>query len=319
MEETIQRTDIPSPDETGAASRSLPHLPSPRSRGINRGAAWPYYMPAVIIFTLIVVIPIIWSFGASLFDWNGIGAMHCTGLFNFKLMITDKVFRSAFLNNLFFTVLGTFVQMFMGLVMALLLLCIDRFRNIIRTVYFVPCVISSVAISQIFAQMLAVNPPGVIPALGSIMGFAPHAFLSDPYWALVLVTLIDAYKFAGIYMVIYYAALQSVDSEVLEAALIDGCNWWQQLIYIRVPLIRAVIEVTLVMLISGCLKGFDVSYVLTGGGPGSSSELVSTYLYKTIFISGNFGYGSAISVFLAVECLVTLLILQRLFKRGEES
>ena len=289
------------------------------NRAISSGAAWPYYLPAVIIFTLIVVVPIIWSFGASLFDWNGIGSMRFSGLANFRLMLTDKVFRAAFLNTIFFTLLGTCVQMLMGLVMALLVLCIDRFRTIIRTVYFIPCVISSVAISQIFAQMLAVNPPGVVPAVGSLFGLAPHALLSDPHWALVLVTLIDAYKFAGIYMVIYYAALQSVDAEVLEAALIDGCNWWQQLIYIRVPLIRAVLEVTLVMLVSGCLKGFDVSYVLTGGGPGSSSELVSTYLYKTIFISGNFGYGSAISIFLAVECLLTLLILRHLFGRGDKA
>ncbi|WEV67038.1 sugar ABC transporter permease [Bifidobacterium sp. ESL0769] len=281
------------------------------------GAAWPYFMPAVVVFTIIVVVPILWTLVVSLFKWNGIGGMKFAGLANFQHMISDPVFRQAFVNNLIFTLLGTCAQMFGGLVMSLLLICIEHFRNFMRTVYFVPCVISSVAISQIFSQLLAVSPPGVFNSIIQAFGGQPHAFLSDPKLALVLVTLIDAYKFAGIYMVIYYAALQSVDQEVLEAALIDGCNWWQQLIYIRIPLIRAVVEVSMVMLVSGCLKGFDVSYVLTAGGPGSSSELVSTYLYKTIFLSGNFGYGSAISVFLAVECLVAIWILRKLFGKDE--
>lgn len=298
-----------------ALSRTQSRPPVRKTRGGS--AALPYYLPALVVFTVVVVIPIVWTLGVSFFKWNGIGSMEFAGLSNFKHMFTDSVFRQAFTNNLIFAALGTFAQMLGGLAMALLLICIERFRNFMRTVYFVPCVISSVAISQIFAQLLSVSPPGVINSIREGLGMQAFAFLSDPKWALILVTLIDAYKFAGIYMVIYYAALQSVDKEVLEAALIDGCNWWQQLIWIRIPLIRAVIEVSLVMLISGCLKGFDVSYVLTAGGPGSSSELVSTYLYKTIFLSGNFGYGSAISVFLAIECLVAIAILRKLFGKAE--
>lgn len=281
------------------------------------GAAWPYYLPAVLVFSIIVVIPICWTFVVSLFQWNGIGSMKFVGAQNFVHMFSDQVFRTAFVNNLIFAGLGTLAQMLGGLAMALLLICIEHFRDFMRTVYFIPCVISSVAISQIFSQLLSVSPLGVFNAARQAMGMQAYAFLSDPKLALILVTLIDAYKFAGIYMVIYYAALQSVDQEVLEAALIDGCNWWQQLIYIRIPLIRAVVEVSLVMLIAGCLKGFDVSYVLTSGGPGASSELVSTYLYKTIFLSGNFGYGSAISVFLAIECLVAIAILRKLFGKAE--
>ena len=141
--------------------------------------------------------------------------------------------------------------------------------------------------------------------------------LSDPHLALVIVTLVDAYKFCAIYMVIYYSALLAVDAEVLDAAAIDGANWWQQYVYVKFPLIKGVILVTVVMLISGTLKGFDVSYILTGGGPGAASELVSTYLYKTIFTSSNFGYGSAIAVFLAIECLVIVAIIRRTFRSEE--
>jgi raffinose/stachyose/melibiose transport system permease protein len=130
---------------------------------------------------------------------------------------------------------------------------------------------------------------------------------------------VDAYKFCAIYMVIYYAAFIAIDEEVLNAAELDGCNWWQQYVYIKFPLIKAVIAVTIVMLVSGTLKGFDVSFILTNGGPGASSELVSTYLYKMIFGSSNFGYGSAISIGLVVECLVIIVILRRLLQRDPEE
>lgn len=245
--------------------------------------------------------------------------MAFTGLSNFERFLSDEVFISSFVNNLLFSALGTIVQVIGGLVMAMLLLSIEKFRNLIKVAYFIPCVISSVAICQIFAQLLSASPPGVANAALAHLGLPQTAFLSDPHLTLMIVTLVDAYKFAALYMVIYYSAFVTIDPEVLDAAALDGCNWWQQYVYIKFPLIKAVIAVTVVMLISGTLKGFDVSYILTNGGPGSSSELISTYLYKSIFTSNNFGYGSAISVFLVIECLVIVIILRRIFRADPQE
>ena len=285
--------------------------------GERRLTAWLYVLPALLVFTGAVIVPIVWSLTFSFYRWNGIGPMVFTGLGNFGQMLTDEVFLQAFWNNLLFAGLGTVAQSVAGMVMALLLLSLPSFRNIVKVAYFIPCVISSVAISQIFAQLLSSSPPGVVNAALGVTGHQQIAFLSDPHVALLIVTLVDAYKFAAIYMVIYYSALIAVDAEVLDAASLDGCNWWQQFVYVRFPLIRAVVVITIVMLISGTLKGFDVSYILTNGGPGAASELVSTYLYKTIFTSSNFGYGSAQSVFLVVECLVIVAVLRRLFRQEE--
>lgn len=281
-----------------------------------RWTPWLYLAPALLVFVGLVVAPIIWSVYTSVFRWNGIGPMQFVGLSNYLDMVGDKVFRTAFVNNLVFTALGTCVQMVLGMAMALLLLSIRRFRDLIKVAYFIPCIVSSVAISQIFIQLLAIHPEGVVNALLSVLHLESFrgAFLSDPNLALVLVTLVDAYKYCAIYMVIYYSAFLNIDSEVLDAATIDGCNWWQQYVYIKFPLIKAVVVVTLVMLVSGTLKGFDVSYVMTRGGPGASSELVATYLYKTLFNSSDFGYGSAIGVFLAVECLVLVAVLRKVFR-----
>ncbi|WP_336629754.1 MULTISPECIES: carbohydrate ABC transporter permease [unclassified Microbacterium] len=310
----MSTTYAPPSRRTASPPRSRP----PAIR--DRITAWLFTLPALLVFTAMVTIPIAWSLSLSAFQWGGLGRPKFIGFDNYMRLFNDAVFHQAFLNNLFFTFVGTFVQITVGMVLAMLLLSIDAFRNIIKTAFFIPCVVSSVAISQIFVQLLAVQPEGVINALLGTVGLDgwKRAFLSDPQWALLIVTLVDAYKYAAIYMVIYYSAFMSVDQEVLDAASIDGANWWQQYVYIKFPLVRAVVIVTIVMLISGTLKGFDVSYIMTGGGPGASSELVSTYLYKTIFTSSDFGYGSAIAVFLAVECLVIIGVLQRVFRRWED-
>lgn len=278
-------------------------------------AGWLFVLPALLLFTVLVIVPIAWSAGFSLFKWNGIGPKVFIGLNNYARMWTDGLFRQAFVNNLVFAAVGTVVQVFLGMLMASLLLSIKQFRSLVQVIYFIPCVISSVAICQIFAKLLALNPEGVFNSLFDALGLVAWkgAPLSDPHWALLIVTLVDAYKFCAIYMVIYFSAFMGIDAEVLEAAEIDGANWWQKHLYIRLPLIRTIVLISLVVLISGTLKGFDVSYILTAGGPGASSELVSTYMYKTIFSSLNFGYGSAIAVFLAVECLLAVILMRRLF------
>jgi len=289
-----------------------------RSRSAS---AWLYVLPALILFTLLVIVPIIWSLSFSVFKWNGIGAKVFIGIGNYVRMWNDGLFRRAFVNNLIFAGLGTVVQVVLGMGMAILLMSITRFRDFVKVAYFIPCVISSVAICQIFAKLFALNPEGVFNALLGAAGLAAWkgAPLSDPHLALVIVTLVDAYKFCAIYMVIYFSAFMGIDAQLLEAAELDGANWWQRYVHVRFPMIRTVFLISLVVLISGTLKGFDVSYILTGGGPGASSELVSTYMYKTIFNSLNFGYGSAIAVFLPVDCLLAVAIMQRLFRSSGQE
>jgi len=274
--------------------------------------AWLFVLPALLVFTALVIAPILWSLSLSLVRWNGLGKQVFVGFGNYLQMLRDKVFVEAFFNTLFFSIVGSVVQLLAGMAMAVSLLAIRRFRNLIRVAYFVPAVVSSVAIAQIFGQVLAVQPEGLVNALLGAVGLGQYkaAFLSEPRLTLLIVTLVDAYKFCAIYMAIYYSALISIDSEMLDASLVDGANWLQQLLLVRIPAIRATIAVTIVLVVSGTLKGFDVSFVLTGGGPGASSELVSTYLYKSLFNSSNFGYGSAIAVFLAIECLLVVIALR---------
>nr|WP_321303907.1 sugar ABC transporter permease [uncultured Sphaerochaeta sp.] len=254
--------------------------------------------PALIVYVSIVIVPVIWSMGYSFFDWNGISAMKFNGIGNYRRMFGDVIFQKSFQNNLFFMVVGTTYQVLMGLLMATMLSNLTKGSNMMRVLFFMPSIMSSAAICKVFQKLLSVEPAGVIAALVTVFGGKPIAVLSDPKWALLAVTLIDGYKFCGIYMVIFYTAFMTIPKELEEAAFIDGCTWTQQYFHIKLPMIRNILIVVIVMLVNGTLKGFDVSYILTAGGPGSASELMATYMYKTAFNATRFGYGSAMAVFI---------------------
>ena len=260
---------------------------------------WLFLLPALVVYVSIVLFPMLQTIGYSFMDWNGIGEKTFAGLKNYSRMLSDKNLRTAFLNNMFFLLLGTVFQMFMGLLMATLL----------------SGIISSMAVCKIFEKLLSVQPLGVIPALMKLMHLKPIAFLSDFKYALTWVTLIDGYKFCGLYMVIFYAALMNVSKDTIEAAYIDGCNWIQAYFFVKLPAIKNMFFVVLVILVNGCLKGFDVSYILTGGGPGNATELVATYMYKTAFSMSNFGYGSTLAVFILIESLIAVGIVKLIQKK----
>ena len=280
----------------------------------NKWEPWLFSAPALIVYVCIVLVPVVWSIVYSVFDWNGISAMKFVGLQNYSRMFGDEVFKTSFFNNLFFMAVGTIYQVFTGLIMAIILTNITKGNNILRVIYFIPCIISSMAICKIFEKLLSVEPQGVLAAIMEGMGMEPIALLSEPKWALLVVTLVVGYIFCGLYMVIFYSAFMAISNDVVEAAYIDGCTWGQQYRYIKLPMIKNIFFVVLVIVINGTLKSFDVSYILTNGGPGSASELVATYTYKTAFSSTQFGYGSALSVFLLVESLVAVGII-RIFQQ----
>lgn len=285
----------------------------------NRIEPWMFLLPALLLYTCIVIVPVVWSLGYSFFSWKGIGAMKFIGLDNYARMFADKKMIVAVKNNLFYMVLGTGVQVFMGLLMATLLSSIRRGSNVMRVLYFIPCIISSMAICKIFNMLLSVQPEGLFAAIVSALGGKPIAVLSSYDYALTAVTLVDAYKFCGLYMVIFYSAFMNIDQEIIEAAYIDGCTWWQQYVHVRLPMIKPIFFTVIVILVNGTLKSFDVSYILTGGGPGTATELVATYMYKVAFNSTNFGYGSAVSMFLLFESLIAVGIVRLVSMRSEKK
>lgn len=273
-------------------------------------APWMFLAPALLVYCAVVIFPIIQSIQFSFFNYSGIGEMKFNGITNYVKMFKNSAFRTAIRNNIWLMLGGTTIQMVVGLGLAIILSNIKKFANALRVIYFVPCIISSAAICQIFAKIFSITPEGVIPGLMRLFGMTPIAFLSEGEWALAIVIILDSYKFVGMHMIIFYTALMDIDAAVVEAAVIDGCGWWKMHTKVKIPMIMNIIVAELVILVNGTLKAFDVSYILTGGGPGTATELVSTYMYKTAFTMTKFGEGSAMAVFLAVESLVAVAIVR---------
>lgn len=282
----------------------------------NKVAYIAFLLPAICIFLFTVITPIIWSAGYSLFEWDGITDMEFVGLKNFVKMLTDDAkFWQVFSNNLIYVAVNAFVQPVFGLLIAILLTNFIKGREFIKTMYFTPAILSSIAISQLFARVLSVEPLGLVNYLLTQVGLEQYviSWTSSPDYALLVVSTIEGYRYIGLYMIILYSALISIPTDIIEAATIDGAHGFKMFSRIKFPLIKGVFGVTVVMIINGTMKGFDIPYILTGGGPAGKTELIATYMYKTAFLTSQFGYGSAMAVFLAIECFVMVSLIRKIY------
>lgn len=265
-----------------------------------------FLIPPLLLYGIGVVFPVIQSLFLSFFDWDGISDMQFVGFDNYaKMLAGDKVFWQSFANSMIYLVICLVLQLGMALLVATLLLNLTRGRNLAKTLYLLPAVISTTAIAFLFQRIYSVNPVGLLNQLLDWMGLEglTRAWLSDTGTVLAAVSVPEGWRFSGLYMLIIYAAFMSIPQEIEEAARLDGVNGWQMFAKIRFPYIRPVWITTVVMAVTYALRGFDIPYLLTNSRHG---QLVTTYMYRTAFTNTNYGYASAIAVFIVIECLVAV-------------
>lgn len=281
-----------------------------------------FLVPPLAVYGLAVLLPIVQSLVLSFFRWDGITDMAFVGVDNYVKMLTrDDVFWTSFGNALGYLAICLVLQLGGALVVASLLTALPRARELVKTLYLLPAVISTVAIAILFQRIYSLEPLGLLnQALGWIgLEGLQTAWLSNVSTVLAAVSIPEGWRFTGLYMLIIYAALLAVPRELEEAARLDGASWWQLFWRVRFPYIRPVWITTTIMATTFALRGFDIPYLLTNGGPGQSSELLTTYMYKTAFVHTDYGYASAISVFIVVECLVAVGIILLLLRRRDDS
>jgi raffinose/stachyose/melibiose transport system permease protein len=268
---------------------------------------------ALLVFVLTVLVPIVWSLVYSLFEWDGISAMEYAGLANYKKLINSSIFWLTVKNNMIYTVICIVLKTTGGMLLALLLYSKTRGRELFKTLYFIPAILSTVVVTQLFQQIYAMNPEGLLNALLRVVGLQHLArpWLSDSGTALIWVSFVDFFKYTPMYMLIFFSALMAISKDVLEAARMDGASGWRLFKQIKLPLIKSTVIAALILMISGTLKEFDIPYLLTGGGPGHATEMVTTHMYKVAFSSMQYGYGSAIAFFIVVECLLIVGIFRK--------
>jgi raffinose/stachyose/melibiose transport system permease protein len=288
--------------------------------GRSRLSVLIFLVPPLLLYGVAVLVPILQSLFLSFFSWDGITDMEFVGLDNYARMFTgDDVFWHAFFNALGYLIICLTLQLGGALVVASLLTALRRGRELVKTLYLLPAVISTVAIAFLFQRIYSLEPVGLLNRLlGWIgLGDAQRSWLSDTDTVLAAVSAPEGWRFAGLYMLIIYAALLAVPQELEEAARLDGASRWQVFTKIRFPYIRPVWITTTIMAATYALRGFDIPYLLTNGGPGQSSELLTTYMYKTAFTSTDYGYASTISVFIVVECLVAVGLIVRMLRKAD--
>ena len=286
----------------------------------NKKTILLFLLPSLIIFTATVVIPILWSGYYSLYNWNGIREMKFVGLDNFKVILKDRHFSNAFSNNLIYLLINLCGQLGIALLLALLLSHLPHGNSFFKTIYFAPAILSGVAVCQAFKNFYSLDPPGLFNLLLQTIGLGDlqRVWLGNIDTALGSVALIECYKNMGIYLVIIYAGLLSIPTPVIESAKLDGATGFRMFWYIKIPYLKNVLAAALIMAVNGLLKAFDIPYITTYGGPGNATELVATYMYKTAFSSAKYGYGSAIAVVIAIECIVFVSVLQFILKRHQD-
>ena len=270
-----------------------------------------FLLPAFIVYSVIVMVPILVSIYYSCLDWNGIGKKSFVGFNNYIKLFGDSVFRQAFGNNIIYIVIVMVLQLGFGFSIAVLLTYLKKVRGFIQTVYYIPSVITVIAISQLFTGFYSYEPLGLFNIFRKMLGMEPVAFLSEYKTVLWAVASVEGWQYIGIYMIIFYSALVSVSPDILEAARIDGATELQILVKIRIPAIANVIMLSCILSLVGALRGFAAPMNMTKGGPNHRSEILATYMYKKAFTSRDYGYGSAIAVIIVILSIIGVLLISK--------
>lgn len=279
-----------------------------------------FILPAMLIFLAIIVIPMFQSGYFSLVKWDGIGEKTFIGLDNYKQLVTNSRdgFMKSVSNSLVLAFLSVFVQLPIALFFALVLARGVKFEAFYRTVYFIPVLLSSVVIGHLWKRIYHPNL-GLINTFLTSIGLESwtRTWLGDMNTALICALIPIIWQWIGYHMLLMYAGAKSIPNELREAAIIDGASELQIATKITIPLMQPVLKVCVILAVIGSVKAFDLIFVLTGGGPAHASEVPSTLMINTIFQKYQYGYGSAMAIFIVIECLVFTLIIQKLMKSQE--
>ncbi|MCA9838653.1 MAG: sugar ABC transporter permease [Trueperaceae bacterium] len=276
----------------------------------HQKALIPYLFiaPTLAIFTLFVFAPILYASFMSLFEWNGISTPKFTGIDNYLELFNDPIFWRSLRNTLYYGAGVVPLSMALGLLAALGL----NWKNlpgraIFRTVYFLPFVISAVATGTT-AGWLFGDSFGIINKLLLALGFEKVRWLSSREMALITVVITTVWIRLGFNMLIYLAGLQAVPNELLESARLDGATPRQQFWHIVLPLLKPTTFLLIILNIIYSFEAFDLVFIMTNGGPGYSTTVLTVFIYNMAFQTQRFGYASAIGlVFMAIIMLITLL------------
>jgi len=285
----------------------------------NKKAIALFVLPALILYSVIVILPVIWSVYYSLFEGTPGLKWDFAGLTNYKKLFKDKNFIDALVVNLKYIAIVMVGQVGLGLSLALFFrFWLRKFKNVVRTLVFFPVVLPTVAVGQLFVKIYEIQPNyGLLNSILSNIGLQKlvQPWIGQASTALGALSAMDIWVAMGFYSVIFYGALLDIPGEIIEAAKIDGCNAINLFKSILAPLLRPIFITCMVFSFTGTVKMFESALTLTKGGPGNATKSLSMYMYNVSFSYSKVGYGSVIAVFIFLLCVVGSAIIYRFDKR----
>ena len=268
----------------------------------DTGTAWLFVAPAVVVMAVACLYPVLSAVRLGFFEWS-MGTpwadARYAGLMSFEIAFSDpSVWRSLW-TTLEFAAIGVAAEMVLGIALALALEGNVRGMAFFRSLFILPMMVAPIAVGLTWRYLFDAQF-GLINAVLQAFGGAPRGWLADESLAFAAIIIADIWQWTPFVFIMVIAGLANVDQSVLEAARIDGARWWTTTMRVKLPMIAHVLAITLVMRLIDAFRVLEVIYVLTFGGPGESTEVLSLHIYKTAFIGQKLGAASAISVLLLV-------------------
>lgn len=278
---------------------------------MNRATPYLFLAPAGIVLVFALLYPIGYLTVASFFDWR-MGSPFADAVFagfgNYAWILKDPNFQESFMVTITFAFSVVILEMILGVGLALMLERPIRGMTVFRTIFILPMMIAPIVVGLVWRYMY--NPQfGIINKTLKKWGFESIPWLSSPDWALPSVIIADIWQWTPFIFILSLAALQSLPRSALEAARIDGASEWQQIYYIKIPLMMPVLVVAALLRMIDAFKVLEVIFIMTNGGPGLSTEILSLQIYKTAFVSWELGRAAALSnILLAIVLVITLIM-----------
>jgi raffinose/stachyose/melibiose transport system permease protein len=271
-----------------------------------------FLLPALLIYVLLEIIPVIQSFYFSFFDWPGIQGvpLKFVGLRNFIDLLKSKLFLTSIKNILWFVGLSLLTQLPIGFLFAILLSNFCKGYRFFKASYFIPLVLPITATSLLWRFILFPNEMGVLNHILISLGLGNLAtgWLINKSTAMTAVILVTAWGGTAYYLTIGFAAVTGIPDDVLESAEIDGASGVKKVFYITIPMVWEAIKISIIMIITGVLKIFDIVFVMTEGGPNGLTHVPATLMYYEAFKYNHYGLGSAISTIIFLMSIIITVI-----------
>lgn len=259
-----------------------------------------YAIPALILYFVFFILPIVLNFGFSFTNWTAFfKKIEFVGFENFRSLFKELRLLNVMKNTFIYTITVSFFQNLFGFLLAIALHKRTLINSIFRGIVFFPCLVSMVVWGQLYSSIL--DPKGILNTILSTIFLSDISapWLGSRFFTIFVVAFVSVWVWTGFTMMIYITSINTIPSEIIDAGDIDGINWFGRIRHVIIPLIMPGITINVIITLIGSMKEFDVIQVLTKGGPGRSTEVFNTLIYEKVS-SGLFGYGAALNLFLII-------------------